>query len=48
MNPHFDSNLQFQIDAIQSVVYRLFNKNDQLKTNASLQMKDAGIEFKVV
>lgn len=27
---------------------RLFNKNDQLKTNAALQMKDAGIEFKVV
>jgi len=27
---------------------RLFNKNDQLKTNTALQMKDAGIEFKVV
>ena len=26
----------------------LFNKNDQLKTNTALQMKDAGIEFKVV
>ncbi len=27
---------------------RLFNKNDQLKTNTALQMKDAGIEFKAV
>jgi len=27
---------------------RLFNNNDQLKTNTALQMKDAGIEFKVV
>jgi len=27
---------------------RLFNDNDQLKTNTALQMKDAGIEFKVV
>lgn len=27
---------------------RLFNKNDQLKTNTALQMKDAGIEFKVI
>ncbi|HDL18983.1 MAG TPA: site-specific DNA-methyltransferase [Bacteroidetes bacterium] len=27
---------------------RLFNNNDQLKTNSALQMKDAGIEFKVV
>ena len=27
---------------------RLFNKNDPLKTNTALQMKDAGIEFKVV
>jgi len=26
---------------------RLFNNNDQLKTNTALQMKDAGIEFKV-
>jgi len=26
----------------------LFNKNDQLKTNTALQLKDAGIEFKVV
>jgi len=26
----------------------LFNNNDQLKTNTALQMKDAGIEFKVV
>mgnify|MGYP005840710305 CR=1 FL=1 len=27
---------------------RLFKGNDQLKTNASLQMKDAGIEFKTI
>ena len=27
---------------------RLFKDNDQLKTNAALQMKDAGIEFKAV
>ena len=27
---------------------RLFNNNDQLKTNTALQMKDAGIEFKMV
>ena len=27
---------------------RLFNNNDQLKTNTALQMKDAGIEFKSV
>ena len=27
---------------------RLFNNNDQLKTNTALQMKDAEIEFKVV
>lgn len=27
---------------------RLFNNNDRLKTNTALQMKDAGIEFKVV
>lgn len=27
---------------------RLFKKNDQLKTNTALQMKDAGIEFKAV
>ncbi|MCH7974108.1 MAG: site-specific DNA-methyltransferase [Bacteroidetes bacterium] len=27
---------------------RLFNNNDQLKTNTALQMKDAGIEFKVL
>jgi adenine-specific DNA-methyltransferase len=27
---------------------RLFNNNNQLKTNTALQMKDAGIEFKVV
>jgi len=27
---------------------RLFNNNDQLKTNTALQMKDAQIEFKVV
>ena len=27
---------------------RLFNHNDQLKTNTILQMKDADIEFKVV
>jgi adenine-specific DNA-methyltransferase len=27
---------------------RLFNNNDQFKTNTALQMKDAGIEFKVV
>ncbi|MEA1972111.1 MAG: site-specific DNA-methyltransferase [Candidatus Cloacimonadota bacterium] len=27
---------------------RLFDNNDQLKTNTALQMKDAGIEFKVV
>ena len=27
---------------------RLFNNNDQLKTNTALQMKDAGIEFKTV
>ncbi|RZB36992.1 MAG: hypothetical protein SRB2_01496 [Desulfobacteraceae bacterium Eth-SRB2] len=27
---------------------RLFKNNDQLKTNTLLQMKDVGIEFKVV
>jgi adenine-specific DNA-methyltransferase len=27
---------------------KLFKENDQLKTNTTLQMKDAGIEFKVV
>lgn len=27
---------------------RLFSKNDQLKTNTALQMKDAGIDFRVV
>ena len=27
---------------------KLFKENDQLKTNASLQMKDAGIEFKTI
>lgn len=27
---------------------RLFNNNDQLKTNTALQMKEAEIEFKVV
>ena len=27
---------------------RLFNNNDQLKTNTALQMKDAEVEFKVV
>jgi len=27
---------------------RLFKNNDQLKTNTALQMKDAGIEFKVM
>lgn len=27
---------------------RIFKNNDQLKTNTALQMKDAGIEFKVV
>lgn len=27
---------------------RLFKNNDQLKTNTALQMKDAGIEFKVI
>ena len=27
---------------------RLFNNNDRLKTNTALQMKDAGVEFKVV
>ena len=27
---------------------RLFKNNDQLKTNTLLQMKDTGIEFKVV
>ena len=27
---------------------RIFKNNDRLKTNIALQMKDAGIEFKVV
>ena len=27
---------------------RLFKDNDQLKTNTSLQMRDAGIEFKTI
>lgn len=27
---------------------RLFKNNDQLKTNTALQMRDAGVEFKVV
>ena len=27
---------------------KLFAGDDQLKTNASLQMKDAGIEFKTI
>jgi len=27
---------------------RLFKNNDKLKTNTALQMKDAGIEFKVI
>jgi len=27
---------------------RLFKGNDQLKTNTSLQMKDAGVEFKTI
>ncbi|HED05351.1 MAG TPA: hypothetical protein ENI61_01545 [Ignavibacteria bacterium] len=27
---------------------RLFNNDDQLKTNAVSQVKDAGVEFKVV
>ena len=27
---------------------KLFEGNDQLKTNASLQMKDSGIEFKTI
>lgn len=26
----------------------LFNGNDQLKTNAVLQMQDAGVEFKTI
>jgi adenine-specific DNA-methyltransferase len=26
----------------------LFNGNDQLKTNAVLQMRDAGVEFKTI
>lgn len=30
------------------ILDRLFKKNDQLKTNTVLQMKDAGTEFKVV
>ncbi|MBU1753415.1 hypothetical protein KKG56_06125 [bacterium] len=30
------------------ILDRLFNNNDQLKTNAALQMKDAGIEFKTM
>ena len=30
------------------VLDRLFKDNDQLKTNTSLQMKDAGIEFKTI
>jgi len=30
------------------ILDRLFNNNDQLKTNTALQMKDAGIEFKAV
>ena len=30
------------------ILDRLFNDNDQLKTNTALQMKDAGVEFKVV
>jgi len=38
-----DANLQKVI-----TIDRLFNNNDQLKTNTALQMKDAGIEFKVV
>ena len=27
---------------------RIFNNNDQLKTNTALQMKDAGVEFKTI
>ncbi len=27
---------------------RIFNGNDQLKTNTALQMKDAGVEFKTI
>jgi adenine-specific DNA-methyltransferase len=27
---------------------RLFAGNDELKTNVALQMKDAGVEFRVV
>ena len=27
---------------------RIFNENDQLKTNTALQMKDAGVEFKTI
>jgi adenine-specific DNA-methyltransferase len=30
------------------ILDRLFKKNDQLKTNTTLQMKDAGTEFKAV
>ncbi|MBU0700742.1 hypothetical protein KKE26_05560 [bacterium] len=30
------------------ILDRLFKNNDQLKTNAALQMKDAGIEFKTM
>ncbi len=30
------------------VLDRIFNGNDQLKTNTALQMKDAGVEFKTI
>lgn len=30
------------------ILDNLFNKNDKLKTNTALQMKDAGIEFKTI
>ncbi len=30
------------------ILDRLFENNDQLKTNTALQMKDAGIDFRAV
>ena len=40
--------IKMVVEAKSQKVVILVNSNDQLKINAALQIKDAGIEFKVV
>ena len=47
MKLQFSPNLSYQQEAVQSVT-RLFEGNDQLKTNTALQMRDVEVEFKTI